>query len=311
MRILMAALVVCLGMVGVHAAAHHEIKKDQTTSGGKNAVPVPPGGGGGHRQSTSAIGPAPGVDFLYSQLDLAHFPARGISFFKWIKPGTFMMGSTDKTDPDRWFDEVQHTVTLTDGFWLLDHEVTQREYEWLMRTNRSFFKGDPARPVENVSWDDAVAFCEELTKLDRQRGVISKNQKYRLPTEAEWEYAARAGTTGVRYGELDAIAWYRNNSGQATSRSGTTHAVKRKQANAFGLYDMMGNVFEWCSDLYDAYPTRNVTNPVGAKSGFYRVFRGGDWAGNDIRLRSARRDSERPSYRSNQLGFRPALSSVR
>ena len=307
----MAALVVCLGMVGVHAAAHHEIKKDQTTSGGRHGGTVTPGGGGHHLQSTGAVGAVPGVDFRNSQLNLSHFPAPGISFFKWIKPGTFMMGSTIATDPDRELNEVQHTVKLTYGFWLLDHEVTQREYEWLMRTNLSFFKGDPARPVENVSWDDAVAFCEELTKLDRQGGVISKNQAYRLPTEAEWEYACRAGTTTavyVNYGdrktELDAIAWWGSNSMQ-------THPVRQRLSNAWGLYDMIGNVFEWCSDWYGKYPTRSVTDPTGALSGTSRVIRGGSWANDAGWSRSALRNGINPVSHSPYLGFRPALSSVR
>lgn len=163
MRILMAAMVASLGMVGVHAADHHNGTKTQTTSGGKYAVPVTTGGGGHHHQSTGASGPAQGVDYRNSQQVL----------FKWIKPGTFEMGSPS-SEPDRRSDEVQHTVQLTRGFWLSDHEVTQGEYLGVMGVNPSYFQGDPNRPVEKVSWNDAVKYCENLTKRERSSGKIGR-----------------------------------------------------------------------------------------------------------------------------------------
>jgi len=126
-----------------------------------------------------------------------------------------------------------------------------------------------------------------------------------LPTEAEWEYAARAGTSGIRYGELDAIAWYIGNSGSRT------RPVKQKQPNAWGLYDMMGNVWEWCGDWYGDYPNGAVTDPVGPTSGSYRVCRGGSWFYSARGVRSAKRVRNEPAFRMNFLGFRPALSSVR
>ncbi len=228
----------------------------------------------------------------------------GPAGFVWIAPGTFVMGSP-LSEADRDSDEVQHTVTLTQGFWLSDHEVTQAEYQSVMGSNPSQFKGDLNRPVEMVSWDDAVAYCQKLTERERAAGRITAQQAYRLPTEAEWEYAARAGTTGARYGELDAIGWYYGNSGNQT------HAVKQKAANAWGLHDMIGNVWEWCSDWYGEYPTGSVTDPTGPSSGSFRVNRGGSWLNDAMYARSADRGRLDPGNRVNCVGFRPALSSAR
>jgi len=227
------------------------------------------------------------------------------SGFVWIAPGTFVMGSP-VSEADRYSDEVQHTVTLTQGFWLSDHETTQAEYEAVMGSNPSTWKGE-SLPVEMVSWNDAVAYCKKLTELERAAGRITTQQAYRLPTEAEWEYAARAGTTGARYGDLDAIAWHAGNSGSQT------HPVKQKTANAWGLYDMMGNVWEWCSDWHGDYPSGSVTDPIGWGSGGYqRVRRGGGWYSFARNARSAVRYWNVPdAFRSNDLGFRPALSTVR
>jgi len=227
----------------------------------------------------------------------------GSSGFVWIQPGTFLMGSPlgEEGRSDR---ELQHTVTLSQGFWLSDHEVTQSEYWSVMGSNPSFFTGDLNRPVETVSWDDAVRYCQKLTEQARAAGLITAQEAYRLPTEAEWEYAARAGTTGAWYGELDAIAWWSGNSG------GQTRPVKQKAPNAWGLYDMIGNVWEWCSDWYGAYPIGSVTDPIGPSSGTDRVDRGGGWGSGAERVRSAYRDGDDPGARMT-LGFRPALSSVR
>ena len=139
--------------------------------------------------------------------------------------------------------------------------------------------------------------------MHQETGVMPEGWAWRLPTEAEWEYAARAGATGPRHGELDAIAWHEGNSG------GKTHPVKQKAANAWGLHDMMGNVWELCSDWYGDYPTGGVSDPTGSNSGSLRVFRGGSWFFGAGFCRSAGRNGRDPGYRD--LGFRPVLSSVR
>ena len=307
MRVLMAVMVLSLGMVSVWAGGKSPQRGPQqirpVTKQDSVSQPNTDSNGG---KSSPPSPPQEGTDFYGSWIDPK---AR----FVWIKPGTFQMGSTPGTDPDRFSDEVPHPVTLTRGFWLLDHEVTQREYEWVMGKNPSVYKGDAARPVELVSWKDAFAFCEKLTGLDRDQGRIRADQAYRLPTEAEWEYAARAGSTGRRYTvdgknvleSLDLIAWYSGNSGY------TTHAVKELKPNAWGLYDMMGNVWEWCSDWYGAYPSGSVTDPTGPSSGSFRVLRGGSWSFGARGVRSAVRGGSVPGHRSLNLGFRPALSSVR
>ena len=227
----------------------------------------------------------------------------GPAGFVWIAPGSFMMGSPSNElgqNPG----ELQHTVTLSQGFWMSDHETTQAEYESIMGTNPSRFKGSD-RPVEMVSWKNAALYCEKLTERDRLAGRITGQQAYRLPTEAEWEYAARAWTSGARHGELDSIAWWQFNSGAQT------RPVKQKEPNAAGLFDMMGNVSEWCSDWYDYYPTGSVTDPTGPSMGVKRVIRGGNWGQPDKVCRSAYRAFYDPVASNSNLGFRPVLSSVR
>jgi formylglycine-generating enzyme required for sulfatase activity len=168
--------------------------------------------------------------------------------------------------------------------------------------------------VEYVTWDDAVDFCNKLTEKDRKDGRISTNHVYRLPSEAEWEYACRAGTTGAVYvdyrdrnKELDWIAWWVGNSGDAT------HPVKEKWqgGNAFGLYNMLGNVWEWCFDWYGDYPSGDVTDPKGPSTGHGRVKRGGSWDVISSFVRSANRSAFGQGNPSNDIGFRPALSTVR
>ena len=222
---------------------------------------------------------------------------------RWVPSGRFTMGSPS-SEPDRSSDEVQHEVVLTRGFFLAETECTQGQWESVMGGNPSHFKGSE-RPVEQVSWGEAVEYCRKLTDKQRAEGILPEGWEWRLPTEAEWEYAVRAGTAGARYGELDAIAWWSGNSGSET------HAVSQKAANAWGLHDMMGNVWEWCGDWYGDYPTGSVTNPTGPSSGSGRVLRGGCWFFDAGLARSAYRFWNDPGYRSGSLGFRPALSSVR
>jgi formylglycine-generating enzyme required for sulfatase activity len=222
---------------------------------------------------------------------------------RWIPSGRFTMGSPS-SEKGRDTDEVEHEVVLSWGLFLAETECTQGQWEAVMGSNPSYFKGTD-RPVEQVSWEEAVEFCRKLTLKQRQEGVLPEGWEWRLPTESEWEYAARAGTTGARHGELDSIAWHGGNSGDKT------HGVKGKQANAWGLHDMIGNVSEWCGDWYGEYPTGNVTDPSGPSSGYSRVYRGGSWVNDAGLARSAFRFRFDPGFRSNFLGFRPALSSVR
>ena len=182
--------------------------------------------------------------------------------FVWVPAGEFRMGSTSS---EAFGDEQPVTrVRISRGFWLGKHEVTQSEWQAVMGTNPSSFSGCGRCPVERVSWDDAQGFIRQLN--GRAGG-----SRYRLPTEAEWEYAARAGTSGDRYGNLDAIAWYGDNSGNRTQ------PVGRKAPNAWGLHDMLGNVREWVQDWYGDYPGGSATDPRGPGSGSIRVLRGGSW----------------------------------
>ncbi len=206
--------------------------------------------------------------------------------FVYIKPGSFMMGDYSK-----------HEVTLTKGFNIQTTEVTQGLWKAVMGKNPSYFKncGDNC-PVENVSWNDVQAF---IRKLNQKAG----SNKYRLPTEAEWEYTCRAGsTTKFSFGDsessLGAYAWYKDNSGDKT------HPVGQKSPNAWGLYDMHGNVWEWCQDWSGDYPSGAVTNPKGLSSGSFRVFRGGSWYGSAGGCESARRRYGSPGDASFSLGFR-------
>jgi formylglycine-generating enzyme required for sulfatase activity len=239
--------------------------------------------------------------------------------FVWIPPGTFLMGSPTN-EPGRapvlgGPSEVQHTVTLTRGFWMCDHEVTQSEYQSVLGKVPSNFKGAPDRPVETVSWGDAMAYCQELTARERAAGRITMQQTYRLPTEAEWEYAARAGTSAARYAELDSIAWFLENSGNQT------HPVRQKLPNSWGLYDMYGNVSELCLDYVPigfSYPA-SMVDPLGCCGDQYdpMIVRGGSWqsSGNEahfIELRAAARGSlMQDNLGRAQIGFRPVLSAVR
>jgi len=215
----------------------------------------------------------------------------------WIAPGTFQMGSTDGNDDER----PVTRVTLSRGFWLGKTEVTQAQWQEVMGNNPSTFQG-ATRPVEHVSWDEAMQFCERLSERERAAGRLPEGYGYTLPTEAQWEYACRAGTTGRYAGDLDAMGWYSANSGSQTQ------PVARKQANAWGLHDMHGNVWEWCLDRHGNYPGGSVTDPSGASSGSGRVFRGGCFFDSAVLCRSAGRLWNVPGGRFRFLGFRLALS---
>ena len=209
--------------------------------------------------------------------------------FVWIPPGEFRMGSTGSEADD---DERPVTrVRISRGFWLGKYEVTQDEWAAVMGSNPSGFSGCGRCPVETVSWEDAQEF---MARLNRQEG----REVYRLPTEAEWEYAARAGTTGDRYGHVDSISWHWGNS------RAQPQPVGGKAPNAWGLHDMLGNVFEWVEDRYGDYPGGTMIDPRGPRSRWHRVVRGGSWFNVARRARAPDRDGAGPGSRSFYLGFR-------
>jgi formylglycine-generating enzyme required for sulfatase activity len=211
----------------------------------------------------------------------------GLSYV-FIPPGTFQMGCSagdSQCDSD---ENPAHEVSITKGFWIGQTDVTQDAWKKVVNTDPSHFKGGQL-PVDSVTWNDAVKYCETTGG--------------RLPTEAEWEYAARAGSTSARYGELDAIGWYRTNSGNST------HAVGGKQPNRFGLYDMLGNVWEWVQDDYGPYGNETQTNPLAQiKEAPYKVARGGSWNVNPQYVRTSFRYRLEPSSRFNFIGFRCVLN---
>ncbi len=226
-----------------------------------------------------------------------------------IAPGTFKMGSPP-SEQGRDDYEQQHLVTLTRGFWLGKTEVTQRQWKAVMGNNPSKLGGDDY-PVEMVTWYDCVNFCNALSELEGLTPAyettgdnVTWNQSadgYRLPTEAEWEYACRAGTTGPFAGDLDEMAIYARNSGRKTFTVGT------RKANAWGFHDMYGNVLEWCWDWFAwDYGEKWVMDPTGPDEGLHRIERGGSWHLNPRGCRSASRGTDIPAAWGNSLGFRLA-----
>jgi len=249
-----------------------------------------------------------------------------------IPAGTFQMGSPEN-EPFRFSYETLHQVTLTRDFLMQTTEVTQAQWQARMGNNPSRFTGDTSRPVERVSWYDAIAYANALSVADGlpvaynlsgcsgtpgtsnyscSNVTLTASTPYattgwRLPTEAEWEYAYRADSSAAWYFGSDSnllrtYAWFGSNS------SSTTHPVARKQPNAWGLYDMAGNVLEFCWDWYGSYPG-TVTDPVGPPSGSHRVIRGGSWRYDASLTRAAYRDRNAPDYRDyDGVGFRLARS---
>lgn len=226
-----------------------------------------------------------------------------------VKGGTFQMGNNGGSADEK----PVHKVMVND-FWMGKYEVTQKEWREIMKTNPSYFKGDNL-PVEQVSWFEVVDFCnwksqkEGLSPCYTINGTnVSCNFRangYRLPTEAEWEYAARGGNQGLGYkyagsDNLKEVGWYGSNSGDRT------HPVGQKKSNELGSYDMTGNVWEWCWDWYDSeyYQKSPQSDPQGPSSGNSRVLRGGSWGGGPVYVRCAGRNDSRPFNRNGNVGFR-------
>jgi formylglycine-generating enzyme required for sulfatase activity len=225
----------------------------------------------------------------------------GIEFVL-IPAGSFPMGAEKNFEGALEHEKPQHRVSISKPFYLGKYEVTQAQWTAVMNSNPSTFEGQ-SNPVVNVSWDEAQEFVK---RLNQKEGT----SRYRLPTEAEWEYAARAGTSSIWFfgddaGALSSYAWFDGNSGE------TTHPVGQKQPNPWGLYDMHGNVWEWVQDWYGEryYSSSMSTDPKGPSTGSSRVRRGGSWGRSAKYCRSAYRSSYSPDFHSDGVGFRLVLST--
>ena len=235
--------------------------------------------------------------FVTKKTDLS-LTVNGVSFdMVYVEGGSFDMGATSEQGSDADSDEKPvHSVTLS-GYYIGKCEVTQELWEAVMGSNPSYFKG-AQNPVESVSWNDCQNFIKKLNSLT--------GRTFRLPTEAEWEYAARGGNKSLHYkysgsDNIDEVAWYNNNSGRST------HAVGTKSPNELGIYDMSGNVWEWCSDWYGGYSAGAQTNPQGPSSGSYRVLRGGSWINYAGNCRVSIRSYDDPGNSNINFGLRLVL----
>ncbi|MGO9113782.1 MAG: formylglycine-generating enzyme family protein [Thermoguttaceae bacterium] len=240
-----------------------------------------------------------------------------------VPPGEFQMGSTRELieeelrlhGGDGWYVDrlpgAQHQVRITRPYWLGATDVTQEEYQRAIGSNPSKFQGDPKRPVEQVSWNEALEFCRRLSELPGEKAA---KRRYALPTEAQWEYACRAGNMGPPYFSaqanplpaaaeesfLNEYAWFNANA------DGQTHRVGQKRPNAWGLYDMHGNVWQWCQDWYDKdyYAKSDTDDPAGPPGGTNRAIRGGAWNSAAWYYRLACRNDAPSGHRAHDVGFR-------
>ncbi len=258
------------------------------------------GGCGGTSQNKAKLRIPPGFDIVKGSTsanggwasEIRHV-STGIEMV-YVTPGGFMMGSPS-SEKGRKHNETRHEVYLSRGYYIGKYEVTQWQWEKAMGNNPSKFKGANL-PVDQVSWEDCQSFCKKI------------GSGFRLPTEAEWEYAARGGnrSKGFTYSgsdNLDEVGWDDQNSGKKT------HEAGQKKANELGIYDMSGNVWEWCSDWHGEYYGGEVTNPAGTSTGSIRVLRGGSCCSYVRHCRAANRDYDLPSLANSYYGFRLALSN--
>jgi formylglycine-generating enzyme required for sulfatase activity len=234
---------------------------------------------GEHKDKVAALSGPPGASTSVNSKDSLTYVS--------IPPGKFMMGCSPGDGDCDDAEKVRHEVTISNGFWIGQTEVTQEAYQHVVGSNPSTIKGAKL-PVETVSWAEADAYCHATGG--------------RLPTEAEWEYASRGGDTSTRYGFPDAVAWY----GGFRDPQAATHEVGQKLANGFGLYDTLGNVAEWVADWYARYPSDPVVDPRGPTSGQERVVRGGSFLTNVIYIRVSHRSGYMPETRDAVIGFRCA-----
>jgi formylglycine-generating enzyme required for sulfatase activity len=295
----LAAMVLCLGslLAGLATADQQDVR-----DGGEVGTTAPPLAVAPFDAATAKRHQQAWARHLGQPVEVTNSIGMKLAF---IPAGEFLMGSPE-SDSDAYFDEKpQHTVRITKPFYLGVTEVTQEQYERMMGMNPSYLKGAQL-PVEQVSWTDAVEFCRKLSALAAEG---SAGRVYRLPTEAEWEYACRAGSkTKWSFGDdessLGDYGWYRSNS------DSKTHSVGTKKPNAWGLHDMHGNVWEWCSDWFGNHASTTVSDPTGRATGSARVFRGGGWDDYVGDCQSTDRSRRAPGDRSYDLGFRLAFSAV-
>ena len=278
-RISLLIIVMSIFFVGAHAQIKERYMKVNKTDG-----------------STVAIKVKDVADITFEEVNKTEsktFVANGISFTMiLVEGGTFQMGK----GADGYDETPVHSVTLSD-YYIGKMEVTQELWQAVMGNNPSNIKGNKL-PVEQVNWDDCQTFIQKLNQLT--------GQNFRLPTEAEWEFAAKGGTKSKGYlysgsNTIGAVAWYDENS------NSETHEVATKASNELGLYDMSGNVDEWCQDWHDSYSSSSQTNPTGPSSGRLRVVRGGNWSSSVERCRTVYRGHDFPSYGRSYIGLRLAL----
>lgn len=257
----------------------------------------------------------------------------------WIEPGTFVMGSS-RIESGHAYDEQQHSVTLTQGFWIAAHEVTVGQWKTFASDSEHTTEAERAgglygfkdglwrfvdgahwrkpgfeqtdqHPVVGVNWHDAKAFCQWLTLREQNEHRLPTGFEYTLPTEAQWEYTCRAGASGRYIGDsldIKAEVWYKYGAGGGIPNTPkNTHPVGQKRVNAWGLYDVHGNVWEWCEDWYAEGSSKDATDPTGPPTGELRICRGGAWSSGGRGIRSAMRGRDHPNDRATNLGFRVSL----